>query len=488
MTHTITVVGLGAGDLDQLPLGSYRTLKKADLLFVRTNDHPVLNDLAAEGVQWQSYDHFYEANDQFSDVYGAITASLFEQVQKQDIVYAVPGHPLVAEETVQRLLKEKDKHGVQVSISGGQSFLDPVFASLQIDPVDGFQLVDGTALKGTELELRHHIVICQVYDAFIASEVKLTLMEHLPDDYAVTVVTAAGSSGEKLTEVPLYELDRVTGINNLTAVYVPPVKDNTLLSREFSRLRDVIATLRGPDGCPWDQKQTHESLKPYLIEEAYEVIEAIDAEDDEHLAEELGDVLLQVMLHAQIGEDNGYFTISDVIGAITEKMIRRHPHVFAEADARTADAVLTQWEEIKKEEKGAAGRPEGLLSGIPASLPGLLRAYKVQKKAAKAGFDWPDAAPMHEKLREEIAEWERELASGDETAAAAEFGDVLFTIVNLARFHKIDPEEALRLTNNKFIRRFTFIEETVTAAGLRLEDQTLDQLDALWEEAKEQGL
>ncbi|TMW69951.1 nucleoside triphosphate pyrophosphohydrolase [Alteribacter natronophilus] len=488
MTRTITVVGLGAGDLAQLPLGSYRQLKEADRLFVRTEDHPVLDDLKEEGLQWESFDAVYEENDRFSDVYGTITASLFDHVLKGDLVYAVPGHPLVAEETVQRLLSEQEKNNVKVNIQGGQSFLDPVFASLKIDPIEGFQLVDGTALNGEELELRHHMVICQVYDTFVASEVKLTLMEHLPDDYPVTVVTAAGSSGEKLAEVPLFELDRVTGINNLTAVYVPPVKDEALLTRDFARLREVIATLRGPGGCPWDQKQTHESLKPFLIEEAYEVIEAIDAGDDDHLAEELGDVLLQVMLHAQIGEDSGFFTISDVIGHITEKMVRRHPHVFAEAEADTADSVVTQWEEIKKTEKGETGKGEGLLDSIPASLPGLLRAYKVQKKAAKAGFDWPDEAPMHEKLREELTEWEQELASGNTGAAAEEFGDVLFTIVNLARYHKIDPEEALRRTNNKFIRRFRFIEETVAASGLSMEDQTLDQLDALWEEAKEQGL
>ncbi|WP_096441131.1 nucleoside triphosphate pyrophosphohydrolase [Alteribacter populi] len=488
MTHTITVIGLGAGDLNQLPLGLYRQIKQASPLYVRTAHHPVLVELKEEGVTPVSFDHVYEQHDQFIDVYEAITAKLVEEAKQKDIVYAVPGHPLVAEETVQRLLNESERHGLNVHIGGGQSFLDPVFASLKIDPIDGFQLVDGTALERDDLQLRQHIVICQVYDAFVASEVKLTLMDILPDDYQVTVVTAAGSDQESLCEVPLFELDRVTQLNNLTAVYVPPVKDEYLRTHEFSKLRDVIAILRGPNGCPWDKKQTHESLKPYLLEEAYEVLEAIDEGDVDHLAEELGDVLLQVMLHAQIGEDEGYFSVSDVIQSITEKMIRRHPHVFAETEANDADAVVTQWEEIKQAEKNGQEEPHRLLDSIPKAMPSLLRAYKVQKKAAKVGFDWGDAVPMYEKLREEIAEWEQELEAENKEASVGEFGDVLFTLVNLARYHEIEPEEALRLTNEKFIRRFSYIEGVLQNQGLEWNERTLDELDALWDEAKQKGL
>ncbi|WP_026688687.1 nucleoside triphosphate pyrophosphohydrolase [Alteribacter aurantiacus] len=488
MAHTITILGLGAGDLDQLPIGIYKKLKRVSSLYVRTKDHPVLHELKEEGIDPESFDHIYEQHDQFSSVYESITAILLEKAREEDVVYAVPGHPLVAEETVQRLIKGANKYGVTIKVEGGQSFLDPVFASLKIDPIEGFQLVDGTALKRDELQLRHHILIGQVYDAFVASEVKLTLMDILPDDYLVTVATAVGSKEETLTEVPLYELDRVTTLNNLTAVYVPPVKDDALLTHEFTKLRDVIATLRGPGGCPWDQKQTHESLKPYLIEEAYEVLEAIDEQDEENLAEELGDVLLQVMLHAQIGEDDGYFSVSDVITSITEKMIRRHPHVFDTAHADNSEAVVTQWEKIKREEKGDKGSDEGLLDSIPKSLPSLLRAYNVQKKAAKVGFDWDDAQPMREKLKEELREWEEELENGDPEAMKKEFGDVLFTIVNIARFYKIEPEEALRTTNEKFVRRFRYIEETLKETGSDWEEKSLDELDVFWNEAKERGL
>ncbi len=301
----VTVIGLGAGDLDQMPLGLYRYIKTQDKLLVRTKNHPAINDLEKEGVKFDSFDHLYEEHDDFAAVYEAIV----EQIKKQpseEVVYAVPGHPFVAEKTVQ-LLKEDDD--VTLRVLGGQSFLDEMYTALQIDPIEGCQIVDGTNMNRDELQLTHHMIIVQVYDAFIASEVKLTLMERLPDDYEIKVVTAAGSKDEVIQTIPLYELDHDLSLSNLTAVYVPPVRDEKLLYSEFTTLRQVIAQLRGPGGCPWDQKQTHSSLKRYLLEEAYEVLEAIDEEDDQHLVEELGDVLLQVMLHAQIGEDEAIFQL-----------------------------------------------------------------------------------------------------------------------------------------------------------------------------------
>ncbi|SDZ66400.1 tetrapyrrole methylase family protein / MazG family protein [Evansella caseinilytica] len=488
MKNVITIVGLGAGDLDQLPVGIYRKLKAVEKCFVRTENHPVVAQLKAEGMTYTSFDDIYEAHDQFHDVYEAICHSLLKEAENGPIVYAVPGHPLVAEATVQLLLEHEKNGVVDVHIAGGQSFLDPLFASLKIDPIDGFQLLDGTSLQRDMLQIHQHMIIAQVYDQLVASEVKLTLMEKLPDDYPVKIVTAAGTSGERMEAVPLYELDRAATLNNLTAVYVPPVTDEALLAREFSRLRHVIAELRGPDGCPWDKEQTHPSLKKYLLEEAYEVLEAIDEGDDDHLVEELGDVLLQVMLHAQIGEDDGVFTIEDIIETLTEKMIRRHPHVFGDATAGDAEKVVAQWEEIKREEKGEPGEPAdfpSILAGIPSSLPSLAKADKIQRKAAKVGFDWNDEAPMWMKLQEELAEWLQETRQGNAEAAAKELGDVLFVFVNLARFHGIDPEEALRQTNEKFIRRFQYIEKRLYEAGKNAADQSLETLDALWNEAKQ---
>ncbi|MFP7695518.1 MazG nucleotide pyrophosphohydrolase domain-containing protein, partial [Bacillus subtilis] len=261
-------------------------------------EHPVIEELEKEGIQYTAFDNVYEAHDTFEIVYETIANTLLEQAEDTEIIYAVPGHPLVAERTVQLLLEKSEVANVEVRIEGGQSFLDPMFASLKIDPIEGFQLIDATSFERGQLELRQHLIFCQVYDAFVASDVKLTLMEMLPDDYEVYIVTAAGTSFEQVKKVPLYMLDHETELNNLTSVYVPPVQERASLYQQFDVLREIIADLRGPNGCPWDKKQTHQSLKKYLIEEAYEVLEAIDEEDDDHLVEELGDVLLQVMLHA----------------------------------------------------------------------------------------------------------------------------------------------------------------------------------------------
>lgn len=483
----IEILGLGAGDLEQMPLGIYHRLLKSESIFLRTNQHPVVEQLEKEGFIYESFDHIYEKNDQFTDVYKEIVAQLLEKAKESNIVYGVPGHPFVAESTVKLLLEEAKEHNIEIEILGGQSFLDNMFQALQIDPIDGCQIVDGTALKRESLQVRQHIIICQVYDAFIASEVKLTLMELLPDEYEVTIVTAAGSSQEQMKKVPLYELDRETTLNNLTAVYVPPVEDELILYRNFEKLREVIAYLRGPNGCPWDKKQTHASLKKYLLEEAYEVLDAIDEEDDEHLVEELGDVLLQVMLHAQIGDDEGMFTIDDIIFTLTEKMVRRHPHVFQTENVEDADDVVQLWDEIKQQEKEDSGKSKSsILSGIPKSMPALYRANKLQKKAAKVGFDWNEVAPIWMKVQEEIAEFMNETKQNHMENATKEFGDVLFAFVNLARFYNIDPELALQSTNEKFYKRFIYIEKVLQERNLQFQDVDLTYLDEIWEEAKKQ--
>ncbi|ADU28349.1 nucleoside triphosphate pyrophosphohydrolase [Evansella cellulosilytica] len=487
MNKHITIVGLGAGDINQLPLGIYKSLVAYKKVYIRTMDHPVVEHLQGEGIELISFDDTYEAHDNFESVYRDICSSLLHAAEKERIVYAVPGHPLVAEATVKRLVEEENEGNVTLQLLGGQSFLDPMFSALRIDPIDGFQLLDGTDFRRETLQIRQHIIIAQVYDSFVASEVKLTLMEKLPDDYEIKVVTAAGSEKEVVLTIPLYELDRVTTLSNLTAVYVPPVSKRELLYRDFDMLRQVFAELRGPNGCPWDKEQTHESLKKYLIEEAYEVLDAIDKGNEDDLVEELGDVLLQVVLHSQIGEDNGIFSIDQVIETLTEKMIRRHPHVFGQAEVHDADNVVTQWEEIKrleKEKKGLKEEEQSILSNVPSSLPSLLRAFNIQKKVSKVGFDWGDEAPMWMKLQEEIAEWFQELKEGTKQDASKELGDVLFAFVNIARFHGIDPEEALRQTNDKFTQRFQYIEQKLKSQGKNIKEQSLEALDAIWNEAK----
>jgi tetrapyrrole methylase family protein / MazG family protein len=258
----------------------------------------------------------------------------------------------------------------------------------------------------------------------------------------------------------------------------------------------LMAKLRAPDGCPWDRKQTHESLKPYLLEEAYEVLEAIDHEDPRRLREELGDLLLQILFHAQIAGEHERFFIEDIMQSLSEKLVRRHPHVFGSPQQKdqvlNADDVKVKWEQIKRDEREQTGRQESALEGVPKTLPALLRAFQVQARAARVGFDWSELRPVLHKLEEELNELRQVLdATGTGTestpskeALQAELGDVLFTVVNLARFLKINPEEALRGTVNRFIDRFHYIESRAAAGGRRLEDMSLEEMDELWEEAK----
>lgn len=471
----IEVIGLGAGDIGQLPLKVYRTLtdhKKT--IFVRTMGHPVVSKLQEEGVSFRGFDDYYEAYDDFPTVYEQIVATLLKEAQDETITYAVPGHPMVAEKTVDLLLQQDN---IKIDIIGGQSFLDDLFTALQIDPVDGFQFVDATLFTREELNYKNHLLFSQVYDAFIASDVKLTLLEDVPPTFEVTVVEAAGTSEEKITKVPLVELDRAVQLSNLTSIYVPPVPQE-ILTHQFTTLRSVIALLRSPNGCPWDRKQTHESLRKYMIEEAYELIEAINNEDDDGIIEELGDVLLQVMLHSQIGEDNGYFTIDDVILGITEKMIHRHPHVFGKSDPTKS------WDELKQEENGGAQKEDSIMSKVNPYGPALQIANNVQKEAAKVGFDWDNSEAVWEKWREEKEEFSEALQQENQVEMENEFGDMLFVLVNIARFHQIDAELALVKTNNKFMRRFTAVEKQVLQTGKKFTDMTLAELDVFWDNAK----
>ncbi len=489
--NEITIIGLGAGDLEQLPLGIYKKLVQMEQCYVRTADHPVIGDLKREGINFTAFDGIYEKHDQFEAVYEEIAETLLHEASNRSVLYAVPGHPMVAEKTVQLLLEKGPALGIAIKLEGGQSFLDPLFQAVRIDPIEGFQLLDGTDLSPDDLHITQHMIIGQVYDAFSASDVKLTLMEKLPDDYEVYIVTAAGSSQEKVTKCALFELDRQVGLSNLTSVYVPPVKDEALRYREFSKLRRVIAELRGPDGCPWDKKQTHESLKKYLIEEAYELIDSIDEGDDEGIIGELGDVLLQVMLHSQIGEDEGMFTIDDVIEGITAKMIRRHPHVFGDVEVNGEEDVLVNWQKIKEDEKGAETKAlKSILDGIEKSLPNLLRAEEYQKRAAKVGFDWDKVSEAWKKVREEVQELEEEILSPnrDVERIKSELGDLFFALVNISRYYDIQAEEAVYKANQKFHQRFTYIEECIQRADKKFEDYTLEELDSYWDEAKAKGL
>ncbi len=260
---------------------------------------------------------------------------------------------------------------------------------------------------------------------------------------------------------------------------------------DIQKLVDLVARLRGDDGCPWDREQNRETLKPMLIEEAYEVLDALDASDPMELKEELGDLLFQVVFHAQIAQERGEFDLADVIDRLHEKMIRRHPHVFGNADLRTSGDVLKNWEDIKASEKGvpSSSLPESeksLLDGIPSKLPALHEAYQMTAKAARVGFDWPDLDDILRKLQEEADELHAAHCAHESQHVAQEVGDLLFVVVNVARFLGIDPETALRRSNKKFNRRFRYLESKIKRQGRELRDTPLAEMDALWNEAKTQ--
>lgn len=252
---------------------------------------------------------------------------------------------------------------------------------------------------------------------------------------------------------------------------------------DIKKLVELVARLRGPHGCPWDKEQTRETLKPMLVEEAYEVLDALDDGDPQPLKEELGDLLFQVVFHSQIAAERGEFTLADVIDRIYEKMVRRHPHVFGEADYKTAADVLRNWEDIKAAEKGSA-RKASLLDGSPKFLPPLNEAYQLTAKAARVGFDWSHIEEVFDKLQEEIGEARTAIQSNDSGKIRDEIGDLLFVVVNIARFLNVDAESALRRTNQKFIRRFHYIEEKLKAQGKSINESNLAEMDALWQEAK----
>lgn len=479
--NTIHIIGLGAGDLDQLPLGVYKKLKGATNLHVRTEDHPVLQELAQEGVTFTSFDAVYEKHETFAPVYSEIAATLVALAKEEPVIYAVPGHPLVAEQTVQYLIEAETNGECRLSIEGGHSFLDAIFGALRIDPIEGFQLLDGTEMASDSVNMTQHLLIAQVYDSFSASEVKLTLMEKYPEDYPVTIVTAAGSADELLRTVPLFELDRAAEVDNLTTIYVPPAKDQSVRLKEWQTFRSIVAQLRSPEGCPWDREQTHESLRPYLLEEAHELLQAIEEQDDEAIAKELGDVLLQVFLHAQIGQDNGYFQLEDVLAAVSAKMIRRHPHVFGDVEAATSDEVTANWQSIKAQEKPATA---SILDGQQRFSSSLTTSYNYQKEAAKVGFSWSDADGAWDKFAEELKEFQEELAKGSSARQLDELGDLLFTLVNIARFYDLSPEQAMVHANNKFQQRFAHVEKRVSEGTGDFQDYGLEQLDQFWNEAK----
>lgn len=478
----INIVGLGPGSIESLTVGTLKQLKSGNKVLLRTRKHPTVEYLDSENISYETFDYIYDKGKSFDLVYDEIVTEIIKQQELfQDIVYAVPGNPLVAESTVIKLIKRCKEENITYRIFPAVSFIDSVMETMEIDPVNGLKILDAFDIKNHVLDKRCALLITQVYDRFIASEVKLDLLKYYKDETDIYFIKAASVKDKELVrKIKLYQLDRQLDTDYLTSVYIPKDINNRY---DFRSLTDIIDTLRGDNGCPWDREQTHESLKKCLIEESYEVIEAIDDKDEAALSEELGDLLLQVVMHAQIGEEEGYFDINDVVEGICKKMIERHPHVFGNINLKTSNEVLVNWDKIKNKQQGLSTYTDGL-KHVAKCLPGLMRAEKIQKKAAKVGFDWDSVNMAIIKAEEEITEIKQAIFKGDKENMKEEIGDLIFSAVNIARFLDIDPENAVNYTIEKFIKRFQFIEEKGLEAGKNLMDMSLMEMDALWEKSK----
>jgi tetrapyrrole methylase family protein/MazG family protein len=478
---SITIVGLGPGNPHHLTQEAWQVLGAAGEVWLRTERHPTVAGLPSH-LALRSFDFLYEGAEDFAQVYQAVAAEVLRLGQRPEgVVYAVPGHPLVGEATVTRLLSQAEETGLGVRIVEGLSFIEPTLTALRVDALPGLQVYDAVelaALYHPPLNPDLPALLAQLYSRALAADVKLTLMNQYPDDHEVALVHAAGTPGERVVHLPLYELDHQE-VAHLTTLYVPSLPGVT----SFEGLQDTMAHLRAPDGCPWDREQTHESLRGTLLEEAYEVAAAIDAAatgagDVRALQEELGDLLLQVLIHTQIATEEGEFKMPAVISGIDSKLKHRHPHVWGGREVSGTGEVLQRWEELKREEKG---EERSVFDGVPAALPALQQADTYSRRAARVGFDWSGPDGVADKVREEVAEVE---AAVTPEAREAEVGDLLFAAVNWARWLGVDPEVALRQANVRFARRFRAMERMARERGLDMTALDIDALEALWQEAK----
>ena len=481
MTAHIKIVGLGPGSNDAISAQTLREIDNATHRYIRTTRHPSAH-LVKNAT---SFDDEYEKHDKFEDVYRAIADKLIAAAQQhENILYVVPGSPLVLEHTVQLLLQDKS---VTTTVMPAMSFLDVVWSALKIDPVDaGVRMIDGHRFAELAAGETGPLLVAQCHANWVMSNIKLA-HESATGDEPVIILHHLGLDDEKITHTTWQNLDREIEPDHLTSIYIPKLSEP--IASEMAKLHTLARTLR--EQCPWDEKQTHDSLVRYLIEETYEVVDAINALDpqdestDEKFIEELGDLLYQIEFHATIAEQQGRFTIADVARSIHDKLVRRHPHVFGDVRADSAEEVVSNWDAIKQQERGVVTE-KSVFDGVANSSPSLMYSTKLQKRAAEFGFDWPDSKGASDKITEELGELSRAVETKqDASEIALELGDVLFSVVNLSRHLGVDAETALRSAADKFRDRFQSVVALAEQRKLDLAKCSLTQLDELWEIAKQ---
>ncbi len=442
----ITIVGLGPSRADIITREAWEVLSSADEIYLRTRQHPAVAEFPSS---WKlhSFDYLYESHESFSAVYDAIVHKVLELGRRtHGVVYAVPGSPYVGESTTAEIVRLAKDAGIPVRIITGVSFLEPLFGLLGIDPVDGAQVYDAMLLAQDRFPVllpEYPVVVAQCYSRALAGDVKLTLMAMYPDDHLVSIVRNVGTPDASVETVPLFELDRHTGFDHMTSLYLPPLPH----AGAYESLQKIAARLRAPDGCPWDKEQTHLSLRPNLLEEAYEVLDALDAENPTKLQEELGDLLLQVAMHVQIASEEGDFKLPDVVGGIVEKLIRRHPHVFGDIAVSGVEEVLENWEKIKRAEREKAGEARrSFLDGVPGALPALAQAQAYVTRARRRNL--PVGAVLSD----------ADIAGLLGDSSAERLGEVLWAMAAWADARGIDAESALRETNARHKARLSDLD------------------------------
>jgi len=479
----ITVVGLGPGGAEHVTAETLATIARIDRRHLRTSIHPSARLVLDAPGGATTHDDLYEAADTFADVYVKIADRVIaDESEHGHVLYAVPGSPLVLERTVGLLRARCADAGIELDVQPAMSFLDVAWARLGIDPVEtGVRLIDGHDFTIAAADETGPLLVAHTHANWVLSDIKLAV-EHATGDESVTILHALGTPDEQVVETTWAELDRTIEADHLTSIYIPHLA--TPVGRDYVRFHELTRLLR--EQCPWDIEQTHDTLIPFLLEETYEVVDALQALDpddpstDDDLVEELGDLLFQIEFHATIAEQDGRFTIADVTRGVHDKLVHRHPHVFGDVQVGGSDDVLTNWDDIKRAEK----QRTSIFDGIPRSMPALSYAAKVGRKASKVGFDWPVVGGALAKVSEETSELTEAIDDAHPDEIASELGDLLFAVVNVARHVGVDPELALRRGTDKFRTRFEGVERIAAEREIDLRHADLTVLDEIWDAVK----